>query len=145
MSWTDIMQLAQGTGGFWTIVGVALLGVGLLWILRPLLARHLGKRAALLLAVDIDAEDEREPVEIENEEGVSSDLPDAAAVPASRALAAYAAQAGAEKTPMRSSPGINEPIIASGEKAAVACPPELSRRIDRIEARVRARRTGIRG
>ena len=150
MPWMENIQLAQVGGTFWPSLGIALLGVILLWALRPFLARRLGERAALLLAVKIDGASqetiatEGELAEIPHEQAAVEEEPTKATVPAAKALAAYAAQAGGEKTPMMSSSGAEGPITRAVEPVVPSCPLELSRRIDRIEARIRARRIGIR-
>lgn len=62
-----------------------------------------------------------------------------------RAAAAYAAQdVPAAGNPASSRPA-DLPMTSRIPPAAPACPPALSRRIDRLEAKVRARRAGSHG
>ncbi len=150
MSWMENFQLAQVGGAFWPALGVAFLGVILLWILRPFLARRLGGRAAILLGINLDTVPET-AAEIGLEAGsnangpkISDEIPEIVAVPAVKALAAYAAQAGVENIPILLSTKAEESIPEAKEAAVPSCPLELSRRIDHIEARIRARRIGIR-
>ncbi len=150
MSWMENFQLAQVGGAFWPALGVAFLGVILLWILRPFLAKRLGGRAAILLGVNLDTEPEMAPKIVSDAKSNSTDskitdeIPESVAVPAAKALAAYAAQAGVENIPILSSTETEGSIPEAKEAAVPSCPLELSRRIDHIEARIRARRIGIR-
>jgi len=62
-----------------------------------------------------------------------------------RALSAYAGQSAAPVANSPSSGPISLPMTQGAAPASPSCPAELSRRIDRLEAKVRARRAGSHG
>ncbi len=147
MNWSEGIASAWGSGTFWVALGAALVGFVLLWILRPVIARKIGGEIGAMLAP------KRRDV-VPGSTGEVDDMtshPDGGPkaeeipVPMARARAAYAGLMGAEKEHQHSSSHPGEPIEQDGEAAIPTCPPELSRRIDRIEAKVRARKAGSRG
>jgi hypothetical protein len=62
-----------------------------------------------------------------------------------RVISAYAAQGASPAAIPPSSGPASLPIIPAPTPGSPSCPAELSRRIDRLEAKVRARRAGSHG
>lgn len=143
MNWSDGIAGAWGGGTFWVALGAALVGIVLLWILRPIIARRIGGEIGALIA---PRRPEKGVGNMAGEGGNPSGEapPEEVPVPMARARAAYAGLMSQENESQHSSSTPAEPIDQDGEALCPSCPPELSRRIDRIEAKVRARRAGSR-
>lgn len=145
MDWSTIGNWVWIREAFWTAMKVALAGMVLAWILRPLIARHLPDRLGAL--VHPLQKRLRMPASGGNAAPDPRESPGSAAplAPAAFVKAAYTRETGGDPAPKGSSHAQDTPISAGGEVESPSCPPELSRRIDRIEVKVRARRAVTRG
>lgn len=128
MEWSEGMTALSG-GAFWLALRVALSGAVLLLVLRPLIVRRWPRLAG----------------KHEEARGATGSVAPAPAAELERAQAAYARHGLDEAESERSSPEAELPINSAGGGNAPACPSDLRRRIDRIEAKVRARSAGSRG